>query len=1224
LVILFAVASISGTVVYASNASAIQNIHKPASITVSFTKPVLKVRLGKDSQTIFDCQDVQWLSLSGEPQIPWKVMTVLLPSEANMSSLSCSIKKSQYESVKGQWQVPPKPAMSTLQNKNPIKIWPKNKTIINGKDADIYSQNDFWPKQQPTILHTGKLGEYQLAQIAMPLVRYHPINNVIKKLVQAEVILSFDNKVNAKSKSNKKTSSLFKKRVYELAGNSEASIDSYDELLEERTILMDTQSIPDPNTGYAIITTTQIQSNSTKLSDFVSHKESLGFDVQIVTESDFGGGTGDTAAENIRTWLQNNYVNDSIEYVLLIGNPNTTDGDIPMKNLWPRHDAGDGLEDSPSDYYYADMTGNWDLDGDGFFGEWEEDFDVGGVDRFFEIIVGRIPNYGSIPDLDSILERLINYESEFGEDEQWRKNVLIPSNPLSGSWPGFRIGEQIKYSILEKEGWASHRIYDDNYFLIPPPETVPCTMDNVINVWNGSAANSNGKFGLVVWSSHGSEFGSSDIINMPSIPLLDDNYPSFTFQASCSNSKPDVSNNFSYELLKHGGICTLGATTLSYYLIGAGYNKQEEDNMAYEYTEGLVSKGFDCGRALNDLREVYYPVSSEGWLNHLTFNIYGDPALRIIRQDLTEEHTPATYHVDTLSECIDPNGLSWATAFNDLQEALSIALAGDEIQVAEGVYTPAVPGSDRGIAFRPTYGVSVCGGFPSGGGAWDERDPNLYETILSGDLNGNDSGDWDDPSKNENSHHVLIGTCDFTLDGFTITGGNSNISYPGKNQGGGMVLSHCSATIRNCVLTKNYALHGGAAYNCYYGWPTFINCVFTENSSGDSGGAIYILQSNIKLIDSTFVSNVAQDYDGAAIKIMYGAIDMSDCTFTNNRSTIRGGAMHLFCCDLSMNDCIISGNSAREGAGIFACQSSTLTMENCVLSDNWTLSRGDSGEGSGGGIYSEYSELDLRNCIISNNSSTTRGGGAFVHYCDTVSIDNCIFNDNHADEQGGALYLSRRGATINNCTIVNNSADISNNGYGDGLYAVEFVEEIHISNSIFWNNLHDQITKAYPGYTGLIVKNSCIQDGYSGTDIISSDPLFAFTNPFDPNNNDYHLKSQAGRWDPNSSSWVTDTLTSPCIDTGDAASAWTSELWPHGKRINMGAYGGTAEASMSLSTAGNKADFNKDGFVNVGDLALFADKWPTEELLLAEDINRNGVVNLADWAEFAAQWLWQE
>ena len=92
------------------------------------------------------------------------------------------------------------------------------------------------------------------------------------------------------------------------------------------------------------------------------------------------------------------------------------------------------------------------------------------------------------------------------------------------------------------------------------------------------------------------------------------------------------------------------------------------------------------------------------------------------------------------------------------------------------------------------------------------------------------------------------------------------------------------------------------------------------------------------------------------------------------------------------------------------------------------------------------------------------------------------------------------------------------------------------------------------------------------------DPCFV-----DAVSGDYHLQSEAGRWDADMLVWRVDEETSPCIDAGYLVSDWTDELWPHGERINMGAYGGTAEASMSLSLVGNVADLNGDGAVGLTD-----------------------------------------
>ncbi len=88
----------------------------------------------------------------------------------------------------------------------------------------------------------------------------------------------------------------------------------------------------------------------------------------------------------------------------------------------------------------------------------------------------------------------------------------------------------------------------------------------------------------------------------------------------------------------------------------------------------------------------------------------------------------------------------------------------------------------------------------------------------------------------------------------------------------------------------------------------------------------------------------------------------------------------------------------------------------------------------------------------------------------------------------------------------------------------------------------------------------------AGPGNMSANPLF-----FDPANGDFHLRSEAGRW--NGTAWVLDPDTSPCIDRGDPASPYEWEPAPNGGRINMGAYGGTAEASKSPTDL-----IFKDGF----------------------------------------------
>jgi parallel beta-helix repeat protein len=109
---------------------------------------------------------------------------------------------------------------------------------------------------------------------------------------------------------------------------------------------------------------------------------------------------------------------------------------------------------------------------------------------------------------------------------------------------------------------------------------------------------------------------------------------------------------------------------------------------------------------------------------------------------------------------------------------------------------------------------------------------------------------------------------------------------------------------------------------------------------------------------------------------------------------------------------------------------------------------------------------------------------------------------------------------------------------------------------------------------------------------IDADPQFA-----DLNSSDYYLKSQAGRWDPNEGRWTSDDVTSPCIDAGDPNSPIEHEPFPNGGIINIGAYGGTAEASKSY----------------------FGE--PVCETIVAGDINGDCKVDFKDFAIMASHWL---
>ena len=201
------------------------------------------------------------------------------------------------------------------------------------------------------------------------------------------------------------------------------------------------------------------------------------------------------------------------------------------------------------------------------------------------------------------------------------------------------------------------------------------------------------------------------------------------------------------------------------------------------------------------------------------------------------------------------------------------------------------------------------------------------------------------------------------------------------------------------------------------------------------------------------------------------------------------------------------------------------------------------------GIYCSGASPTITNCTIAENVNADMGAGMFLKDSSSPTLVNCMFSSNSASVMGGGMYNENSSPILINCTFAGNSATY----FGGGIYSA--VGSPVLTNCILWGDTPDEISM----FSGTpVITYSDVQGGWAGEGNIDADPLFA-----DPGNGDYHLKSQAGRWDLNSQSWVIDDVTSPCIDAGDPSSPVGLEPLPNGGIINMGAYGGKSKASKS-------------------------------------------------------------
>ncbi|KPK75771.1 MAG: hypothetical protein AMJ79_09800, partial [Phycisphaerae bacterium SM23_30] len=327
----------------------------------------------------------------------------------------------------------------------------------------------------------------------------------------------------------------------------------------------------------------------------------------------------------------------------------------------------------------------------------------------------------------------------------------------------------------------------------------------------------------------------------------------------------------------------------------------------------------------------------------------------------------------------------------------------------------------------------------------------------------------------------------------------------------------------------------------------------------------------------------------------------------------------------------------------------------------------------GGGMYNDAGNPTLRNCRFSGNAAFF--GGAIYNLQGRCTLINLTVNGNNASFYGGGLYNQQGHAASTNsifwantavqgmqlAIIDNSTAVIDYCNFQGGPDAIQ-VEQ---NSTLFWGDGNIDIDPLFTK-TGFWDPN--------GTEEIASDDFWV--------DGDYHLKSQQKRWDPYRynicdfnddgtvslvdfaelannwlgagdniwadlnndglvniidlhifkmnflisgparGGWTADLITSRCIDAGSPGFGLAKEPWDeHNLRIDMGAFGGTAEARTAPADWGLKADLTNDGMVDLADYAALVKDWQRQGNLLPADMNQDGTVNLLDLAYLCADWL---
>ena len=331
---------------------------------------------------------------------------------------------------------------------------------------------------------------------------------------------------------------------------------------------------------------------------------------------------------------------------------------------------------------------------------------------------------------------------------------------------------------------------------------------------------------------------------------------------------------------------------------------------------------------------------------------------------------------------------------------------------------------------------------------------------------------------------------------------------------------------------------------CFYSDPLIAKCLVRF-----SGYGIYGSYAEPNIIDC-----IVRENSRTGIHNCDGEIE--NCDIIENTGSNTYQLAGVYGCDGPITSCNITGNSTD---GLADCQGS---ISKCKVSGN-----------SGNGFHG--CEGGITNCLVTNNL----GYGVTFDYTYASSghghVINCTVVGNK--RSGVCVSTNYRSATLFNNIVVLNWE------YGIREDTTDFVGSITLNYNNIWGNLSGNYSVVAPGDTDT-----------------HEDPLFAIAGYWgieDWVEGDYHLKSIAGRWDPNNHMWVNDDVTSLCIDAGDPVGGCLDEPPPNGGRINQGAYGGTDKASRSpwgiepYCAKYVPGDVNFDCKVDFQDIAITASYW---------------------------------
>jgi hypothetical protein len=595
--------------------------------SLSITDPIILEN--ENSIGIEINEETSKLMLPGMPILPIVTKTYYLPFGTDVKNVVCSPCDISKSEIAGEIESAPQPrlvsSMNSLENSKftdePIY-----------RDSNVYDSKDFFPNSWFTYTVGSGLDNtrhVKILNIKISPVRYSPAGNIIK----------FANSFDIKVEYNRPVSPL-------------TFPDEYDMI---------------------IITPEEF---SEKIEPLVDYRNDCFIETICTTTQDIYNGeyfpvNGRDNAERIKYFIKDAIENWNITYVLLAGGVNK----VPARPSYVQ----DGEEiNFLSDLYYADIYDShddfcsWDSNNNDLFGEYNYEGRTDTVDLYPDICLGRL-NFRDIDEIDSVISKIINYESKGAVMQDWFSDMILIGGDTFDDFQSVLEGEHLNQNALSyMSGFSEEKVWASNGKL-----QFAVNIDSAVE--NGS--------GFLYMTGHGTHdnwvthphnnfdvwwpltgyfhFRVELLNNQELLPVV--------VIGGCSNCQFSAKNCFGWSWVKNpdgGGIASYGYSALGWGIPGYGCTDGLTGGMemsAFKAYGPLEAKstGDLWVKALNNYLNEFGVWSAHGYKCVEEWQPFSDPSLRI-RKVSDFPNVPETpdgpatggvgleYEYTTLST--DPNG----------------------------------------------------------------------------------------------------------------------------------------------------------------------------------------------------------------------------------------------------------------------------------------------------------------------------------------------------------------------------------------------------------------------------------------------------------------------------------------------------------------------------------------------------------------------------------------